>query len=193
MSAGGPTVKNVSGFDLCRLLVGSFGQLGFLGEVILRTRPIPQCSRWFMMDEARPDIVEAILRRVYRPASVLWDGHKVWFCIEGNSRDCDETIKQLSVDLQEPYEVTGPPALNNFPFRQSVPPADLADHVQRMTNEGAAQILVEAGVGIVHRQTPSEPRVADKTVELLHQRMLQQFNPTGRLNPGISLTTSSTL
>ena len=36
-------------------------------------------------------------------------------------------------------------------------------------------------------------RVADKTVELLHQRMLQQFNPTGRLNPGISLTTSSTL
>jgi glycolate oxidase FAD binding subunit len=193
VSAGGPTVKNVSGFDLCRLLVGSFGQLGFLGEVILRTRPIPQCSRWFMMDEARPDIVEAILRRVYRPASVLWDGHKVWFCIEGNSRDCDETIKQLSVDLQEPYEVTGPPALNNFPFRQSVPPADLADHVQRMTNEGAAQILVEAGVGIVHRQTPSEPRVADKTVELLHQRMLQQFNPTGRLNPGISLTTSSTL
>lgn len=193
VSAGGPTVKNVSGFDLCRLLVGSFGQLGFLGEVILRTRPLPQSSRWFLIDEARPEIVEAILRRVYRPTSVLWNGHKVWFCIEGNSRDCDETIKQLSVDLQEPNEVARPPTVESFPFRQSVPPTDLADLVQRHMNEGLGQILVEAGVGIVHRQTPSEPRVADRTVELLHQRMLQQFNPTGRLNPGVSLTSGSTL
>lgn len=193
VSAGGPTVKNVSGFDLCRLLVGSFGQLGFLGEVILRTRPIPQSSRWFLMDEARPEIVEAILRRVYRPASVLWNGHKVWFCLEGNSRDCDETIKQLSVDLQEPNEVAVPPTVESFPFRQSVPPADLADLVQRHMNEGTGQILVEAGVGIIHRQTPAEPRVADRTVELLHQRMLQQFNPTGRLNPGVSLTSGSTV
>ena len=39
VKAGGPTVKNVSGFDLCRLLVGSRGTLGFLGDVIMRTRP----------------------------------------------------------------------------------------------------------------------------------------------------------
>jgi len=39
VKAGGPTVKNVSGFDLCRLLVGSQGTLGFIGEVIVRTRP----------------------------------------------------------------------------------------------------------------------------------------------------------
>jgi FAD/FMN-containing dehydrogenase len=41
VQAGGPTVKNVSGFDLCRLLVGAQGTLGFLGDVILRTRPRP--------------------------------------------------------------------------------------------------------------------------------------------------------
>src|SRR5690606_37855854 len=35
--AGGPTVKNVAGYDLCRLLIGSLGTLGFLGEVVLRT------------------------------------------------------------------------------------------------------------------------------------------------------------
>ena len=43
VKAGGPTVKNVSGFDLCRLLVGSRGTLGFLGDVILRTRPLARC------------------------------------------------------------------------------------------------------------------------------------------------------
>lgn len=193
VSAGGPTVKNVSGFDLCRLLVGSLGQLGFLGEVILRTRPIPQSSRWFMMSEAGPEIVEAILRRVYRPASVLWDGHKVWFCIEGNSRDCDETTRHLAADLQSPTEVAGPPTLDHYPFRQSVPPAELAELVQVHVQQGTVQLVVEAGVGIVHRQTPAEPRATEKTTELLHQRMLQQFNPTGRLNPGVSLTTVSTL
>ncbi|MEI7505850.1 MAG: FAD-binding oxidoreductase [Actinomycetes bacterium] len=192
VSAGGPTVKNVSGFDLCRLLVGSVGQLGFLGEVILRTRPIPQSSRWFMINEARPETVEAILRRVYRPASVLWDGRKVWFCIEGNSRDCDKTIQQLC-DLEEPSEVAGPPELGNFPFRQSVPPTELAGLVQGHLHQGTVQLLVEAGVGIIHRQTPAEPKATDKTIELLHQRMLQQFNPTGRLNPGVSLTAGSTV
>ncbi len=47
VKAGGPTVKNVSGFDLCRLLVGSRGTLGFVGDVILRTRPRAHCSQWF--------------------------------------------------------------------------------------------------------------------------------------------------
>ena len=193
VSAGGPTVKNVSGFDLCRLLVGSLGQLGFLGEVILRTRPIPQSSRWFMINEGRPETVEAILRRVYRPASVLWDGRKVWFCIEGNSHDCDQTIQQLAIDLERPTEVSAPPNLNSFPFRQSMPPAQLVEFVLSHINQKTDQILVEAGVGIVHRQSPAKPRVADPTVELLHQRLLKQFNPTGRLNPGISLTSGSTV
>ncbi len=48
VKAGGPTVKNVTGFDVCRLLVGSRGTLGFLGEVILRTRPVAPASRWRM-------------------------------------------------------------------------------------------------------------------------------------------------
>ncbi len=50
VKAGGPTVKNVSGFDLCRLLVGSRGTLGFLGDVILRTRPLPLGEQWFTSD-----------------------------------------------------------------------------------------------------------------------------------------------
>ena len=46
VKAGGPTVKNVSGFDLPRLLVGSLGTLGLIAEVVLRTRPLPAASRW---------------------------------------------------------------------------------------------------------------------------------------------------
>ena len=40
VSAGGPTVKNVSGYDLCRLMVGSLGKLGCLAEVTLNRHHI---------------------------------------------------------------------------------------------------------------------------------------------------------
>ena len=73
VKAGGPTVKNVSGFDLCRLLVGSYGTLGFLGEVVLRTRPLAKHSQWFVTDATDPYPVFAAL---YRPVSVLWDGRR---------------------------------------------------------------------------------------------------------------------
>jgi glycolate oxidase FAD binding subunit len=146
-----------------------------------------------MKNDANQENINEVLRRVYRPASVLWDGHTVWFCIEGNSRDCDETIQQLATDLGAPTEVAGPPELNTFPFRESIPPAELAGLVQGHMHQGTVQLLVEAGVGIVHRQTPAEPKATDKTIEILHHRMIQQFNPTGRLNPGVSLTTGSTV
>src|SRR3954471_9116054 len=45
VKAGGPVVKNVTGFDLCRVLVGSVGTLGFLVEVVLRAQPLPSVQR----------------------------------------------------------------------------------------------------------------------------------------------------
>ncbi len=58
VKAGGPTVKNVSGFDLCRLLVGSLGTLGLIAEVVLRTRPLPAAERWVsgVADPFRPGL-----------------------------------------------------------------------------------------------------------------------------------------
>ncbi len=49
VKAGGPTVKNVTGFDLCRVLVGSRGTLGFIGAVILRTRPRAAFEQWYVV------------------------------------------------------------------------------------------------------------------------------------------------
>ena len=85
VKAGGPTVKNVSGFDLCRLLVGSRGTLGFLGDVILRTRPRARCER----GTPAPSIPIEVLARLYRPTSVLWDGTTTWVLLEGDERDVD--------------------------------------------------------------------------------------------------------
>ncbi|MEJ7800291.1 MAG: FAD-binding protein, partial [Ilumatobacter sp.] len=85
VKAGGPTVKNVSGFDLCRLLVGSWGTLGFLGDVILRTRPRARFEQWF----TTPGDPFELFTRLYRPTSVLWDGTTTWVLLEGAPADVD--------------------------------------------------------------------------------------------------------
>ncbi|TQL68960.1 glycolate oxidase FAD binding subunit [Nocardioides albertanoniae] len=44
--AGGKVVKNVAGYDLGKLLVGSMGTLAVVTEATFRLHPVPQSSRW---------------------------------------------------------------------------------------------------------------------------------------------------
>ena len=51
--AGGRVVKNVAGYDLCRLMVGSRGMLGILTHVTFKLKPIPSHTmlRTFRFDD----------------------------------------------------------------------------------------------------------------------------------------------
>ncbi len=42
IGAGGKTVKNVSGYDVSKLMIGSYGTLGILVEMTLRLLPLPE-------------------------------------------------------------------------------------------------------------------------------------------------------
>ena len=46
---GGRVVKNVTGYDLAKLFVGSCGSLGVIERAWLRLRPVPGCTRAFRL------------------------------------------------------------------------------------------------------------------------------------------------
>ena len=167
VKGGGPTVKNVSGFDLCRLLVGSRGALGFFGDVILRTRPRARSSQWFV-GAADPFELSAAL---YRPTSVLWDGTSTWVLLEGDERDVAAQVAghRLTAADGPPPRPTG--------GRWSLPPSEIA----ALTGD----FVAEVGVGIVHHAAPAPARSVDPAVTELHRRLKERFDPERRLNPGV--------
>lgn len=73
--AGGMVVKNVAGYDMSRLYVGSFGTLGVLVRVNFKTLALPERSRAFLapLPERTRERAFAHLRALpVPPAAVFW-------------------------------------------------------------------------------------------------------------------------
>jgi glycolate oxidase FAD binding subunit len=65
---GGRVVKNVTGYDLCKLLAGSWGTLAVMTEVTLKLMPKPEIERTLML--AGRDDVELHFERFAAPPVV---------------------------------------------------------------------------------------------------------------------------
>lgn len=203
VKGGGPTVKNVSGFDLPRLLVGSLGTLGVIVQATLRARPRPRGAAWATADGPP----SGILARLHRPSCVTWDGSTVHVLAEGHPADVEAEL-----DAAELTAAAGGPArpAGEHRGRISVRPRLIEPVAAELRRAGIA-FLAEVGVGTVDvaGDDPSA-LVAARTVAEAHggrllrvagapgldtfgtpppgvevmRRIKAAFDPDGRMAPG---------
>lgn len=133
IKGGGPTVKNVTGYDLPRLFVGSFGTLGLIEQVTLRCRPRPAMSQWFRA---------ASTSHCFRPAARLWSGADEYVLLEGAEVDVNAQRAGMEPAPMPPWP-EGP-----HRGRISVAPSEVRK-VGTVLN-GSVAWCAELGVGTMH-------------------------------------------
>jgi FAD/FMN-containing dehydrogenase len=137
-TAGGATVKDVTGYDLCRLLTGSWGTLAVLTEVTLKVRPIAAHRAWYVSDRPRHDLD----RHLYRPTAVFTTADRTHVLLEGHPDDAADQAAQVGLAPGEP------PVLPTR-ARASVDPARLEALVVAVAGAGCRWVAQD-GVGVCH-------------------------------------------
>lgn len=152
VKGGGRTVKNVSGYDIARLMVGSFGTLGILTQVTLRCEPLPPATAWCTVDATGDDV----LQRGFRPAAVLVGPDTTTVLLEGYPEDLAAESTRIGASA-----ATRGPALPTGAHRGriSVGPGRV-DAVTRALTAAGVAALGEAGVGTVHVAAPTAQGLA---------------------------------
>lgn len=207
---GGPTVKNVTGYDIPRLFVGSLGTLGVITRVILRTRPCPAASEWF--ESSTP---ASVLRgALFAPTAIVRAGDVTAVLLEGNATDLRAEAEAAAL---APAVAPASPA-GAHRARIAIDPARLDGLLITLDAIDGLESLAEYGVGTVHVASATASaliearRVAEEqggwmlrisgapdldpfgvafpALEL-QRRIRRTLDPTGKLNPGRVRATES--
>lgn len=106
ISNGGRVMKNVTGYDLTKLMAGSFGRLGILTEVSLKVMPIPEQSATLFCILPNPvanpiPAMAAVLATPYEPSGLAWFRGQLSLRVEGFAASVKDRMEKLAVILAQ--------------------------------------------------------------------------------------------
>jgi len=138
-SGGGRVVKNVAGYDFCKLLIGSLGTVGIITEVTLKLKPKVQQFQWLACGLDNLIIVEQLLNHLgtsgAHPVAIelltgpAWEDHPHLAQLNGIAyllvgfEGRDEEVDWMFKTLTDEYRSLG------------------ASQFQRISNSTAAELL----------------------------------------------------
>ena len=183
--AGGRVVKNVAGYDLMRLLCGSWGSLALITRLTLRTQPLPQQRVQVQLSGARDALQqlrqELLLRSPLAPERLCWchQGQESQLLLNLVGLDGEAVAAQqaqlqdlcgaaLKLDAIEPAELQPPAvAADQWLLRLAVQPSKVVDLLQQQRGPWQLQLTAASGLGLA-RAAAGE--AAEHQVSLLRQQ-----------------------
>ena len=172
IKAGGKVVKNVAGYDMCKLFVGSLGTLGIISEATVRLAPLPETSGTLLVSGAFSDVQQfaselgrsglvpsAVILRVagsHRQLAVRLEGFSE--TVVRSERELNGIAGKLALKTQilSPDEhgalwraIEDFPLQSNLVFRVTVPCAELFPLVQTVSTWENVTIVADAIAGAV--------------------------------------------
>jgi glycolate dehydrogenase FAD-binding subunit len=149
--SGARTVKNVTGYDVHRLLTGSLGTLGVIVQVALKVRPLPKAARTVVTREGGIELGERLLERVPLPAAVLAEPERIVVRLEGWPAEVDEqTEAARSVTSVDEVDVPFPEP----PFPEAPIVAEVAVAPSRLASVLEGEPAYRAMIGVGYAWVP---------------------------------------
>ncbi|SEM97839.1 glycolate oxidase FAD binding subunit [Loktanella fryxellensis] len=159
---GGRVMKNVTGYDLVKLMAGAHGTLGVLTEVSLKVLPRPEAVATLVLDE--PDAARAAtamaaaLGSPFDVTGAAWVAGRVLIRLEGFAASVDDRAARLGAALgADRAEVDWDAVRDAHVFadrpgdvwRVSVRPSALAATVGALQAGGAVEVAADWGGGLI--------------------------------------------
>ena len=182
---GGKVVKNVAGYDLCKLLVGSYGTLGVIVEATFKVAPLPEAGyvcisslphlALINASPVRPQFVELLNAAACREAGVEpLHNDNLLIGISGTREEVDWQAGQLATKRVEfsPEVVIEVGAKEEVLLRVIGPVSEFHRLHKELSDDLGArlQLAAHANLGVFRCALPMSPML-----EIIIQRLRQEF------------------
>ncbi len=164
---GGRVMKNVTGYDLVKLLAGSHGTLGVLTEVSFKLLPAPQATATVLVKEAETTSAATMARAMASPYDISGAAHGAGQTalrvegLEGSVRYRSEALAHLLGGEVAPFNWAAQRDAQAFAGREgdvwriSVKPSDGPATAAALRNHGAEDIIFDWAGGLLWVACPT--------------------------------------
>jgi glycolate oxidase FAD binding subunit len=210
---GGEVMKNVAGYDLSRLMAGSYGTLGLITEVSLKVLPKPRRALSISLQMSAEHALLRLAEWGQQPlpiSAACHDGERLHLRLEGGEGSVAAAHDRLGGEVLDPsywadlneqrlafFDEDQPLWRLSVPHntpRLSLPGRQLIDWggAQRWLKSDAQarfirQVVAEAGGHVTcysHGLTDTPFQPLPDALLRYHQSLKQQLDPQGIFNPG---------
>ena len=174
--SGGKVVKNVAGYDLGRLLTGSFGTLGVVASCTFKLQPVAPERRVVSVSVDRPGVVAAALARsTTTPVAAEWDGDRAHVLVESSPAAADAMAAELAADLGGIVADRVPDGFGARPWQEGDVALKLTPRLSALdavvdavrATSPAARLSAHVGSGVVWAGVRADPETAADLVTTL--------------------------